>query len=60
MELPLSVVGGASRSGFCLSMSKLEGPRIEAPKEPRIASGSVSVLGSHRGSLGLLLAKGTV
>lgn len=60
MALPLSVVGGASRSGFCFSMAESTGPRTVAPKPPLIASGSVVVPESHRGPLGSLLAGLTV
>lgn len=60
MELPLSVVGGASKSGFCLSRATSAGPRMVAPKLPLMAWGSVLVLGSQRGPLGLLLVSGTV
>jgi hypothetical protein len=60
MELPLSVVGGASKSGFCLSRATSAGPRMVAPKLPLMAWGSVLVLGSQRGPLGLLPVSGTV
>ena len=35
--LPASVVGGARRSGFCLTMDGFVGPITVAPREPRIA-----------------------
>lgn len=60
--LPWSVVGGARMSGFCKSMYLLSGPNIDAPREPRIGSVSVSN-GSvifQVGLLGSVLAKGTV
>lgn len=58
--LPESVLGGAKKSGFCLSISKSCGPIIVAPREPRTAWGSVFVSELHSTPLGSSLAYGTV
>ncbi len=56
--LPWSVVGPASRSGFCLSMGTFNGPKILAPSVPRIGSGCSVVLSSHKGKFGSRLIPG--
>ena len=40
--LPWSVVGGASKLGFCSASGTFCGPRIVAPYGPRCASGMMS------------------
>ena len=45
--MPWSVVGGASKSGFCWSMAMFCGPRIVAPSEPRMGCTSAVVSGFH-------------
>ena len=62
---PLSVVGGASRSGFSSSMGTFSGPRIDAPSDGtpaawRIGRGMMLDPGLHNALLGSLLAYGTV
>jgi hypothetical protein len=57
---PASVVGGARRSGFCLSIGMFCGPRIMAPKDPLIGSGVDFVSIGHRTLLGSSLASTTV
>lgn len=59
--VPESVDGGASKSGFCISIGMFWGPRIVEPVEPRIGAGTMSVaLGLHKTSLGSSLARITV
>lgn len=58
-RLPESVVGGARRSGFCCSKGMLEGPRIVAPSDSLIGTGSPESR-LQRGELGSVLANGTV
>jgi len=50
--LPWSVLGGASKSGFCLSMGTFNGPKSFAPKKPRIGSGCSVVSSFHKGRPG--------
>lgn len=62
---PLSVVGGANRSGFSSSMGTFSGPIIVPPSEGapvtgRIGWGTISDSGPHSASLGSSLAYGTV
>lgn len=58
---PWSVVGGASRSGFWMSIHLFCGPRTVAPSPPRIASGfTLSSSWFHAGPLGSSLAYGNV
>ena len=58
--LPASVVGGARISGFCWSIGIFSGPRIVAPREPRIGWTSSVVVTFHSMKLGSSLASGTV
>ena len=58
--LPASVVGGARISGFCWSIGIFSGPRIVAPREPRIGWTSSVVVTFHSMKLGSSLASGIV
>jgi hypothetical protein len=59
-RLPWSVVGGAKKSGFCLSMGSFVGPKMGAPREPRIASGFTVVDSLYDGKFGFSEMRGTV
>lgn len=58
--VPESVVGGASRSGFCWSMDTSCGPRIVLPSEPRWGWGVPCEFGDHKTGFGSSGANGTV
>lgn len=58
--VPWSVVGGASRSGFCWSIATFCGPSMFAPKLPRMGATSSSVPTSHIIALALSDAYGMV
>jgi hypothetical protein len=55
------VVGGASKSAFSLTMNSSVGPRMVAPREPRMAPGSAGASEEfHKTPFGSRLIKGTV
>ena len=54
--LPWSVVGGASKLGFCSASGTFCGPRIVAPYGPRCASGMMSESGPQSSAFGSVLA----
>ena len=50
---PLSLVGGASKSGFCCASGTLFGPRMFEPSPSRVGSGSATLV-SSTGKMGKL------